>query len=151
MGACCCTFREHTLKCVLLEQYNHPLAERNNHLVGQPLYSNYIYWPKGLNSWSMHQYLTYSPPNFETNSQVTLTDLATSLFGAILSSASNHVTFSSHFTPQSSHCIYGAASTIVLSLVNHHSLYVSLLLISGAASTIHHVEPVNHHQIYSSC
>ena len=45
----CCTFREHTLKCVLLEQYNHPLVERNNHLVGQPLYSNYRYWPKGLN------------------------------------------------------------------------------------------------------
>ena len=45
----CCTFREHTLKCVLLEQYNHPLAERNNHLVGQPFYFNYIYWPKGLN------------------------------------------------------------------------------------------------------
>ena len=43
----CCTFREHTLKCVLLEQYNHPLAERNNHLVGQPF--NYRYWPNGLN------------------------------------------------------------------------------------------------------
>ena len=41
--------REHTLKCVLLEQYNHPLYSGIDHLVGQPLYSNYGYWPKGLN------------------------------------------------------------------------------------------------------